>query len=100
MDVTLEEIVDAIEKEDVELLADLLTHGSEHINEYCEFEDMVLMTPLLYAIKMKSPECVEVLIYKGADPELSIKLSDPEFPEDESRQKSLDTKALDYAIGE
>jgi len=58
------------------------------------------MTPLLYAIKMKSPECVEVLLYKGANPELSIKLSDPDFPEDESRQKSLDTKALDYAIGE
>jgi len=49
---------------------------------------------------MKSPQCVEALIYKGADPDLSIKLSDPEFPDDESRQKSLDTKALDYAVGE
>jgi len=94
MSVTLEEIVDAIEKEQVELLDEILSQGIEHINEYCEFEDSVLMTPLLFAIKMKSPDCVDVLIHKGADPELSIKLFDAEG------EKSLETRALDYAIGE
>jgi len=58
------------------------------------------MTPLLYAVKMKSPDCVDVLITAGAKLGLSIKMVDPDFPGDETKHKSLHTNALDYAYGE
>jgi len=58
------------------------------------------MTPLLYAVKMKSPDCVDVLITAVAKLGLSIKMLDSNFPGDETKHKSLHTNALDYAIGE
>jgi len=96
----LEEIVDLIDKEDPDALEELLKGGSPHVNDYLEIEDLVLITPLLYAIKLKNPECVDILVYAGADPELSFKVWDPDYPDDESKQKSLNTNALAYAMGE
>jgi len=52
------------------------------------------MTPLLYAIKMKSVDCVDVLVLQEADPSLSIKI------QEKNGEKSLNTSALDYAVGE
>jgi len=92
--VTLEEIIDAIENDDPNELKILLTHYSQ-INEYFEIENGVLMTPLLYAIKMKSPDCVDILILNGADPSLSLKIQ-----EKNGEERSLNTNALEYATGE
>jgi len=49
---------------------------------------------------MKSADCVDVLILKGAKLGLSIKMLDPDHPGDETKHKSLHTNALEYAYGE
>jgi hypothetical protein len=93
MEVTLQDIIDAIENDDPDELKILLTHSAQ-INEYFEIENGVLMTPLLYAIKMKSPDCVDILILNGADPSLSLKI------QEKNGERSLNTAALEYATGE
>jgi len=94
MEVTLEVVIDAIENDDPNELKILLTYYSQ-LNEYFEIENGVLMTPLLYAIKMKSPDCVDILILNGADPTLSLKIL-----EKNGEERSLNTNALEYATGE
>jgi len=69
--------LDSIENDDPEELQRLLGNFSQ-MNEYFEIEDSVLMTPLLYAVKYKSPDCVDVLVTYGADPYASLKLQDDE----------------------
>jgi hypothetical protein len=87
--------LDSIENDDPEELQRLLGHFSQ-MNEYFEIEDSVLMTPLLYAVKYKSPDCVDVLVTYGADITLSIKIQD----EETDTERSLNTNALQYATGE
>lgn len=93
MEVTLEEIIDSIDSDEPDVLKLLLAHYTQ-INEYFEIEEGVLMTPLLYAIKMKSPDCVDILIMHGADPSLSLKI------QESTGERSLNTNALEYATGE
>jgi len=97
MESTLEEVLDSIENDDPEELQRLLGNFSrEKISEYFEIEDSVLMTPLLYAVKYRSPDCVDVLVTYGADHTLSLKIQDDETDTD----RSLSTNALQYATGE
>lgn len=93
MEVTLEEIIDSIDSDEPGVLKLLLAHYTQ-LNEYFEIEEGVLMTPLLYAIKMKSPDCVDILILNGADPSLSLKI------QEKNGERSLNTAALEYATGE
>jgi len=93
MEVTLEEIIDSIDSDEPGVLKLLLAHYTQ-LNEYFEIEEGVLMTPLLYAIKMKSPDCVDMLIMHGADPSFSLKI------QESTGERSLNTNALEYATGE
>jgi len=92
---SLHTIISLIERQDEVKLREALEEDNSEINQYHEMpvdsKLAVRVSPLHFAVKVKAPRCVEVLLEFGADVKMKLKTTE---------NKSLPITALQLAEGE